>query len=504
DTEADLDGVSNTTTEANANTLNGAMIAGVETTNIPTENIIQFRGKGTGVYTSATQQYNTTFTAQTTVDFTDKTADFTTDNTACTGACSGITVPSSLNFGITGASFADGGNNAVNNIAFTEDTSARQVRFDARFYGSEAEELGGTFALHNKQGNYHYHGAFGGEESPIIFFEDKTTTIGFGNSSEVGNLTTNAFFESNETVIATSLVVHSNRLVNYSRANASDAWGVGELSAIKIETNNHHAATAPRIRVGIGSFSKIDRVDIYFDDKKYRSSKPSGTQSKYYSYQIDITDSTFGDSNDSANGFKDNIITLDAKSTSFDINYTTYLALVYWQLNENDPVMSSTDTSYSQQLSHGYAAVGVKATSDWYANNREAPTTFNGKSIGSYSPQGEIEATKLTESTITASVNFRQKTGTLTSKNTIGRGANDGETFSELDFTANLSTVGNKNKVSGIAQTDDVGANNLNMQGTIDARFYGNFASLIGGTFELRGNTGDIPATYIGAFGANE
>ncbi|MCH9843949.1 MAG: hypothetical protein K0U39_00400, partial [Alphaproteobacteria bacterium] len=51
DTEADLDGVSNTTTEANANTLNGAMIAGVETTSIPTADIVQFRGKGTGVYT---------------------------------------------------------------------------------------------------------------------------------------------------------------------------------------------------------------------------------------------------------------------------------------------------------------------------------------------------------------------------------------------------------------------------------------------------------------------
>ena len=272
--DADLT-VANTTTTANSNSLNGAMIAGVETdvVDIPTENQAQFSGQGTGVYTSVTEQYNTNFVVATTVDFTSKTADFATSNTVCTGTCVGVTVPSALDFSITGAVFDDGGN-TVNNISFSEDTASRQIRLDARFYGADsAEEMGGTFALANKNGgaiDYHYHGAFGGKISPIAFFDDQDSPIG----GKPGLSTDNFYIgDDNRTVVGYALMVHSNRVVEYSRADAAASWGAGDLSAINIETNNNKATNSPRISIEQGSGGRIKNLELYFDDKKYTSNK---------------------------------------------------------------------------------------------------------------------------------------------------------------------------------------------------------------------------------------
>ena len=210
--------------------------------------------------------------------------------------------------------------------------------------------------------------------------------------------------------------------------------------------------------------------------------------------------STFGNSNNKDNGFATNIIILEAKEAVLGKENNTELALVYWQLDENDAATSSnaTGTSYTQRLSHGYGVVGNLSSDDSNVSYQSGTSTFTGKSIGSYIPEGEVNAGKLTKSNISATINFNSNTGTITSSGTAGRGVNDGEDFSELNFTGTIPNFAGKNKVSGTVQNTD-----SSMQGTMDARFYHEFTRYFLGTFELRGQQGVIPATYIGAFTTN-
>ncbi|MCH9852093.1 MAG: transferrin-binding protein-like solute binding protein [Alphaproteobacteria bacterium] len=467
-------------------------------TNIPSTNAdnATFTGEGQGQSYGSTDDGKRYFNVNANVNFNDKTINLASKNT-CTdsdiASCVADNKRAHLDFSGDLTYLANTNNFTIeittagddNNISLAGDATAK-------FYGTGtdiATELGGTFSLTNASTSYV--GYFGAEKTlSVPFTEDATTTIGglpaIANAYISGD---------NKSLVAHSAVVHSNRVVNYSRENATDSWGDGKLSEIKIETNNYHAATAPRIKINTDSAEKFGTVEVYFDDKKYKSSKNSGTQYKYYTNEINVATSTFGDSNDKDKGFKDNIIIADGRDSTVGYNNNIYLALIYWQLNENDPVIGSTGTSYSQQLSHGYGLVGTEATSDANVSFKSGSTTFNGKSIGSYSPQGEIATTKLTKSTIRAKINFNSNTGTLTSSGTVGRGANTGEIFSELDFTATIPDFEGKNKVGGTAQNTD-----NTLQGTIDARFYGGFTNHIAGTFELRGNIGDIPANYIGAF----
>ncbi|MCH9852094.1 MAG: transferrin-binding protein-like solute binding protein [Alphaproteobacteria bacterium] len=154
------------------------MLAGIQTADdhIPTLDSAEFNGKGKGFYGVVDEKnlltrYHTSFTTNAIVDFSARTVDFTTTNTACVReadvsvncADDNITA-SNLDFDLTDASalsFADG-DKAVNKITadVTLDNGTLAGKLDARFYGAETEEFGGTFSLTESDKRYYY-GAFG-------------------------------------------------------------------------------------------------------------------------------------------------------------------------------------------------------------------------------------------------------------------------------------------------------------------------------------------------------
>ncbi|MCH9853398.1 MAG: transferrin-binding protein-like solute binding protein [Alphaproteobacteria bacterium] len=152
---------------------NGYMVAGIETpttgaNGIPIENITDiFRGNGIGTYHSDADSHHADvkFDVKAKVNFAKRTVVLSSSNTACIVATCGLSVDDlfKLEFSTSNpqwAKYVQGMNDISGDIA--NDGGNMAGRFDARFYGVNAAEIGGTFIMKDGDDNSTYYlGAFG-------------------------------------------------------------------------------------------------------------------------------------------------------------------------------------------------------------------------------------------------------------------------------------------------------------------------------------------------------
>ena len=444
-TATDLD---ETATTGTLTTIDGVMIAGIETTDIPTAGATIFMGAGKGIYgvlvDGAYTTYNTTYTTEATIDFTNTSLDFSTDGTVCDISC---TLPdgTDLDLTATGLDFADG-NNISGDISTTL-ASDLSGTLDARFYGGNIDELGGTFAL-TSASNYYY-GAFGGERGYLVETSETATTTASGEDPK---LTTSFNYTGGSGLIIT---LNLDNLIRITDNSNSKAITLDEVTGA--EVNYYYNQN--------GFVSSV--AAISFATKTYEAQTTTGTSQK-----LTGTGVTGGDTGVTINNFQ---INRGSDTAGDAFGFTgDYIALVSWDETHND------------FTSFGYGITGFE-TATLTASNI---ANFAGKGQGRYE---NADGTNVnTFFNITATANFGENMVSLASTGTCDSSDCTGTAYADLDFSGNLSYVGTANALTGTINT----ASNA-LTGTADAKFYGGGSEEFGGTFRLNEGT----SGYVGYFG---
>ena len=462
-TITDLD---DTATTGNLINLDGIMIAGIQTadTSIPTEYIADFVGKGSGVYGTKAGSYDTEFDITGNVNFSARSLSLATSNTACTNNCSDVTVPSYLNFSAANLSFANADNNAPINkisIALTFDSTLTGT-LDARFYGTEAQEFGGTFALaeattQTSNGRYYY-GAFGAELGEAFEFMGGVTTTDINAhetkvaTSANTNIGTHISLSaiSDDDVTLQGLAVLVDDVSIYTRKTTDTPWtDTANLNIGRTISTSRLISSAVSLAFTGGDAS----VTTIYADKTHTSSTAT--------FNVDNSD-IFG----------------------FDSDYMTYIS---WNLDKTDLNGGIREEIYSID---GAMIAGIET------NVNDLPETghavFEGKGKGVYGFWDSDKLTRYNTSfTTKATVDFKARNMVF---NTVTEACTDCNNFdvSKLDFTGlSLSFADDNNITKNITL-------NSTLIGVLDARFYGGEAQEFGGTFALA--EPDM-RYYYGAFG---
>ncbi len=456
--------------------ISGVMLAGIETAdaNIPAFGEVSFGGSGSGTYgrleDDVVTSYNTVFDILVEVDFGAGTVTLNSSNTCKGSAVSycGNDDTAFLDFSISSSSILYNSNNingAVNADSLTG-------TFDARFYGADAWELGGTFALANHSD--YYYGVFGALRGRITASSEFDAAINDENAVMLpNNVTISTNYASltdavvGDILTLNSLSVYQNDTTIYTRDTANRAWS---QYADKAQTIN--------IRKLTGAVASL-----YFDD----------------SDNIEVTLYTNGiytNDNDNATIKVDKIETF-----GFNSNYMAYIS---WNLAKKEDALDN-DIADLIDNTHNYmgAMLAGVETADATIPSTENPE-FEGKGRGTYGGATENYATIFD---VIATVDFDAKNLTIRSRNTClstkpDCTGNDDEWRSNLNFTTDLLSFANRsdinvavNNINGFVETDN---SSNSLTGTVDARFYGADAREFGGTFALT-NSSDY---YYGAFGA--
>ncbi len=444
----------------------GMLIAGIETTNIPTGGATIFTGAGKGIYgvldNGTYTPYNTTFTTKATVDFTNTSLDFSTTVTNCDESCT-LPTGTDLDLTATGLDFADG-----NNISGAVSTDGLTGTLDARFYGNDdvatmginesATEFGGTFAL-TSASNYYY-GAFGGERGYLI----ETKTVGTTTASGANKKSTTSFNYTG--AVGTIIILNIDNLIEITDNSSSKAITLNEVTGAEVNYYYGQSGFVPTV------------ATISFATKNYEAQTTTGTSQK-----LTGTGVTGATSGVTVNNFQ---INRGSVADDEPFGFTgDYMALVSW---------NETATGVT---TYGYGITGYE-TATLTASNI---ANFTGRGQGRYE---NTDGTNVnTFFNITATANFGANTVALESTDTcdmalvVGDCTATGTAYADLDFSGDLSYVGTANALSGTINTTGNA-----LTGTADAKFYGTGADTtkeFGGTFRLSNlNEG---AGYAGYFG---
>ena len=473
----------------NVFTINGTMIAGIETenSNIPSSDIITFMGKGEGEYSEKeddiaenTKRYNTEFDITAKINFAERNivAINSTETMRCTEN-SGCTIGAgNLDFRATNLSFSKN-NLATNTISgnlLINDTSF-SGRINARFYGPNADEFGGTFALVARNESYYY-GTFGSKNMGV--FDDKIYDDENGGFEEIA------------TTVSPREAINYD---DYASLNDASAGAISDgaikrltLPALAVQRNS---GASPLQRITKEADTERPFLTISFD----ASGNLSEANASFVGTTYMLTGGTPASSTllSGATDFipipTTNVMkAIRADNSLFDSFAPKYMAYVTWELR------GGTD-------SDGYMMAGIETVGTGAdAIPIQYTGTFWGKGIGTYhSNVGSIHVAVKFDAR--AKVNFANQTVALSSTNTscvalCGLSADD---LNNLEFdTTNNQTAKYRQGVNviggGIENAD------ATMSGRFDARFYGKRAVEIGGTFIMK--NADDSRYYLGAFGA--
>ena len=442
---------------------NGIMIAGIETknANIFDAGKAEFTGKGKGVYGSKTESFVTTFNVTAEIDFGKDVVDISTSDTACTGPDCNSLLASALNLKNLSLSFA-GGNSISEDLSADTPTGTFIGKLDARFYGGQAQEFGGTFALSEENQRYYY-GAFGTTRNGIAPFVVGGTTHIKAHSmaattSQTEDLSGNdsLLAIANGNVTLQGLTILLNDTTDYARYNIDVAWA--DTANLKIDRQ----VTPTRIT---SSF-----VSLAFDVGNVASVTTIYADADYITGTVD-------------------------RSAIFGFN-SNYMAYINWGSDEfldiNDGALTQKKTDID-----GMMIAGIQA-SDANIISSVGRVQFTGKGKGVYGTKTATEiASYDTIFDVTADVDFDVPNVNIIISNTVCDGLCNNVTVpTYLDFSTGLVTY-TGNNISETVTLDST------LAGTLDARFYGNDVAgpdEFGGTFAL------IEADtryYYGAFGAS-
>ena len=492
----------NSTTE-----ISGAMLAGIQSdvADFPnTQNKVTFNGKGKGVYgvSDANNQhihYNTSFTATAIADFTAYVLTLTTDTICAT--CIDIDV-STLNFNLTGDSalgFADG-----NNIRDDVTLGDLSGMLDARFYGGEAWEFGGTFALVEANKRYYY-GAFGAKRdgivAPLNFNKHKSSiSLPKGWDEDIAHFRTSdqsiSQASDNEgDVTMDALLVYSTDRTDYTRS-PNRAWNKKDADIQQTITLTNLLGSAASIV--FNADGNISEIEIYFDGANHKIDN--------FTSATKLSASSNEANNDNLNGplFDADTTTLYIERGEdffgFDADYMVYASATAKR------ALKSTNTGFTEYR-YDYDSImlaGIQTTDDALLSTA-GKGSFSGKGRGIYGILDTNNDIKkyTTIFNVIAHVNFDASNVALNIDDTVCISddcANDNITASSLNFDlmSDLAlSFADANKISKEIKIDSD-----SLIGRIDARFYGtnnDAAHEFGGTFSLVENN---KRYYYGAFGA--
>ncbi|MCH9852255.1 MAG: transferrin-binding protein-like solute binding protein [Alphaproteobacteria bacterium] len=437
------------------NNTEGYMMAGIETKTIDlsaTDNQVTFTGKGKGTHIYNDERSLYTFTTNATVylDREELKIDITSD-TSTNSSHNTYNLNLSVTTGYAG-----------NNI--TSDTiRARDPRtyasltgtLDARFYGGNMWELGGTFALISESGITHYYGAFGAHRNGI------------------SALTTPDFTFNSETLIPT-VSISDNYLSLTDAASNGDGITAFNMKALAVYKNSKIDYTrAPKQDWA----TRADKVQTYSLERRLGS-----VASLIFNSGGTVADLTI-------DGIETNPSQPDNQSEilGFTPAYMTYINLkkipIENILNNSDDVAAITNDI------DGYMIAGIETKNDDIPTDKKA-VQFKGKGHGNYIRFDD--ANMITHNfsynlTTNATVDFGAKNVNIN----LSRSGTS-ETYGNIS-TGIISFDGNE-------ITADVTATGYALTGTLDARFYGSGAKEFGGTFLLTSDN----SYYYGAFGGKQ
>ncbi len=518
----------NTALSQQAYDKDGTMIAGIETDimDFPaTTDTVDFDGKGSGAYyrvdgSNAIQSdYETIFDVTATADFGASTVAFTIANTKCietgtpTDCVAGNVNKTGLDFTISAISFLDTESNVTNNIsgAITVGSTGMTGTLDARFYGTDTREIGGTFAgtLNSETDKRYYYGAFGAQRDGIsvggytvasyIYNVDnpKAESIAKDNNEMAYLSLTEAANDSDKSdkqFILKGLATQGSRdNVTYNRNFEHQAW------ATKADITQHETSIA-----SINGTAASLTFDVSGDIIAATIHTNNGTENITYQSTGSFTNSNAVATADIDTATIDGFIDATTKTISVDRSMGTlgfnsnYMALVDWNISRgvSDFDNASTKIKDSTYNINGFMVAGMETTASDFANLSSA-VDFTGKGHGFYITETSEEHVI---SDIVTTVDFSASTISIASTNS--KKCTNGSfnscapsSITGLNFTMAQQTYTAGNAISGVI-------NSQALTGTLDGQFYGADIWEFGGTFALADTTTENNMRYYyGAFG---
>ena len=389
------------------------------------------------------------------------------DDTCKSLSCLNNDLPA-LNFGDNEATIPYTDNNisvaVTSNEYLGEDKLSLSGTLDARFYGGMNEELGGTFMLTNASTESYYYGVFGAKAEDLFDKNDLTGLNASNLADKVDNLLA---------------IPHS---VGLAKITADSTISINKFTDAVIVFDYDED----------GNFVSDEGLQLYFTDKKYEVMTGIGTDNTTIT-----NDSTATNNGTTSNDADAPISLMFSRADSYFGVAAQYMALVHWQVNDDDGAGNTTYHSYA------YGITGFETIDAAIPNpiTDTGAVNFGGKGGGFYSGATDYA----TQFTATASVNFYTKNVTISSSSTMKCGDNSSDFASctpesatdMLDFTTATISYTDNNISGNVALTNDT-----TFGGTIDARFYGPNAEELGGTFSMQSS--DNSAGYIGFFGVKQ
>ncbi len=508
---------------------NGNLVAGFETTgaNIFADSgggTIGFAGKGSGLYVNNNTSdldggYYTKFDVTANVNFTATTIELKTTNTSCSDADCGNINASYLNFESTLSYEKDDAGFPINVITGDIDTKQSGTEgmigtINARFYGPDVEEFGGTFSADGVEadGTYHYFGAFGAKRGVAFLNAEGYVAEGadpflpifpyFSHDNTESVIDFDSFqhaLDKADTINKNLIVTSYNAMVverterNYY-INQNDEW----VSQGKITTLLQ--TTAPAIKIAFNKRGYMDAAGVYFDaenQKTYRTARytsktwyDGGTDKMTRSKRVNVPR---GIEEASSDIYSEIEVYRGVYFGWTKGKNSKYMAAVKWELSKS--WLADNALADNKYVVDGIAFGGFQTT-DAELLQKTGTVRLTGTGYGYYTEYGvgnsELHATTQLD------VNFDKKEVDLKHINTqcydSGKSYCGYQGGYALNFGA-IFTYDDKNEMLAHTRT----ANGL-LSGTVQARFFGPAAQEFGGTFAFQND--DASITYHGMFGA--
>ncbi len=481
--------LSTTVVTDNLYKINGVMLAGIETetAKIPSTDTIIFTGAGSGYYGDLDKSYQTIFDIMVDISFVNQIVDISSSNTQrCIGVNNCPLKSSNLDFSAINLSFSENDNakNDINGaVSLKNRNSSLTGDINARFYGPDANEFGGIFALIEADTRYYY-GAFGAL-NPNIDVDDKIYDDGDGGFPLFATTVTPReaidylTYDSFDDASAGALSDGATKTLTLSALAVLRRTGTSP-NLLRITKPDNES---PLLDITFDSNGHLSAADASFYDTKYTLSGGTPTSSAKLSGATNVTATT------------NNMNVIRADVNLLDNFSPKYMAYVTWTLVDNVGVDSD-----------GYMVAGIETETTGIdaIPTHNLTITFRGKGLGTYHSDADKYHVAV-KFDATARVNFFNQTVVFSSTNTkcvdmltCGMMLSADDLLNlEIDTINNLSAKYRRgvNAISGDIENAD-----KSMQGRFDARFYGKRAGELGGVFIMK--NADKSTYYLGAFGA--
>ncbi len=350
---------------------------------------------------------------------------------------------------------------------------------NAKFYGTGAVELGGTFSFAN--GGIGYTGYFGAQRDgwlvttqvkatqatyddvgdgmtynvPTTFADIADYTDGFADEERKNNIANNPL------TLRTSNAVRTNK----------------DTTA---ETINNYHYTSGVAEITYSSLGNITSVSTYIGDRKHTVTATNADDTYFQGSGTNFF------SSDGVDPIEFNF----NRTPSINYGFTAqYMATLFWGIDTYDK---------------GYVITGFETAA---IPTDAGEVTFTGKGRGRYNTTASTHHERYFK--VTATVDFSQPAKGITfnttetcSSSNVNPCGDSANKHLNMTGTLNYST----NEINGTVKTagtdldfDTVDADGTELSGTANARFYGPASEELGGTFSVSGET----SSFVGFFGAD-